>query len=172
MSSPSVAKRRRGPKPRDGDRSLVEVCAAFDISLYQYKKHQKAGTLEKLLAHRRQRRPVISLAPCHWLAKPELPWSNKERSLRRSAPPEFEMKNGKSVKHNAHRPAPLPEDDIRPLVSLKSASGWAHERAEHAALVELAEKEEHERNEERDNATIAAGKSAWVRLKKVASARF
>ena len=110
--------------------------------------------------------PKVTLAPVKWLERPELPLSARERSLLKFAIPAQTAMNGKTAPPD--RPSLPPVGTVTTsLWEMRTKSnGWARKRAEHTALVELAEKEERERNEERNNATIAAGKSAWVRLKK------
>ena len=110
--------------------------------------------------------PKVTLAPVKWLERPELPLSAREHSLLKFAIPAQTAMNGKTAPPD-RPPLPPVGTVTTSLREMRTKSnGWARERAEHTALVELAEKEERERNEERNDATIAAGKSAWVRLKK------
>jgi hypothetical protein len=108
--------------------------------------------------------PKVTLAPVKWLERPELPLSARERTLIKFAIPADTAMNGKTAPHVAQSP-PMTGLDIHPPLPPRS-NGGAPERTEETALLALAEKEERERNEACERSAIAAGKSAWGRLKK------
>lgn len=100
--------------------------------------------------------PKPTVAPLQWLQKPELPLSAEERKL---APPRPETPINGKVVHRAAIPLPSVTD---PSPIPPKSNGHARDLDRRA----IAAKEQAERDAEHDAAVVAAGRSAWTRLRK------
>lgn len=101
--------------------------------------------------------PKVTIAHVQWLQRPLVPTSPCERSLVKSAPAPTTPTKGKTLPC-----VPLPSVTDPPSLPPKSnGHAW-----DHAGHVTIAEQEEADHITARDQATVAAGQSAWIRLKK------